>query len=134
MDLGAIALTVPAHFRMNLGTDAMSYMGGVKVGFGKLTVGGYLEGDDVDALDNIAIDLGAAVMEGLDLWATVFMNMNSDNAFTAAEIEASYAIGGMKLILGYVIGGEDGTTVPVYGDAIGNLVADGIYFGVDADY
>jgi hypothetical protein len=134
MDVGKLSLTIPAHFRYGLGSEMMTYMAGVKVGTGMLAIGAYLEGDDVDALDNIAVDLNVAAMEGLDLWATLFMNMNSDNAFTAAEIEASYAIGAAKIILGYVIGGEDGTTVPIFGDAIGNLVADGVYFGVDVDY
>lgn len=147
MDIGDISLTIPAHFRYALGdaedfgivpgdeTDAagdFTYMVGAKAGIGMLTVAAGLEGDNSDALDNIAAELGVAAMDGLDFWATLFMDMASTNAFTGATIEAVYAVGGAKFILGYAIAGEDDTDLPVYGDAWG--FNDGLYFGVDVDF
>jgi hypothetical protein len=135
MDMGDLSLTVPVQFHYNLGADEYTYQGGVKVGYGMFSFNAGLEGDETDALDNVAIDLGAeGLLEGLDLWSTVFFDFGSTNAFTAVELEASYAIGAAKLIMGYVIPGKDMTAVPIFGNATDSLLAEGLYFGVDIDF
>ena len=103
------------------------------------TVAAGVEGDNVEAaylkdhtLDNVAAEIGVAVMDGLDIWGSLFMDLATTNSFTGATIEAAYAVGGAKFILGYAIAGEDDTNLPVYGDAWG--FNDGLYFGVDVDY
>jgi len=131
-EFGDLKLAVPAFFRYNLLAETFTYGAGVAVDYTMFHVAAGLEGDDVDALDNIVIEASVAPMEGFKAMVSAYMNLASANAFQGLAIELSKSLGAANLILGYMVGGDDALAIPVYGDNF--YVANGLYMGLAVDY
>jgi len=129
---GDLGLTVPAFFRYNLDSSAFTWGAGVGVDYSIVHFAAGIEGDDVDALDNMVFDVSVAPMEGFKAAVSAYFNLNSANAFTGLAIELRKSVGALTAVLGYVVGGEDGTAIPLYDD--NPAYANGLYCGVAISY
>lgn len=134
MMLGSIDGNAGVFFRYDLGASAYTYGLNLGVGAGMFHVAAGLEGDDVDAVDNIVAEVKVTPLEPLTFAAAMFMDVGGTSAFTAVDLGLSYMVGAAKLSVGYVIGGEDGTAVPVVSSGDNYSVAEGLYFGVYVAY
>lgn len=126
-----LSIAVPAFFRYGLGDQAFTYGGGVGVDYSMFHVAAGLEGDDVDALDNIVFDVSVAPMAMLKVWVSAYMNLAAvapATAFTGADIGAKISLGAANFILGYALASEGVATISVYNDT---YAAKGMYFGID---
>lgn len=129
---GDLALAVPAFFRYNLGSSAFTWGAGVGVDYSMFHVAAGIEGDDVDALDNMVFDVSVAPMEGLKAAVSAYFDMHAANSFTGLAIEVRKSLGALNAILGYVVGGKDKTAIPLYDDNA--AFANGLYCGVAISY
>jgi len=132
LDAGGISLGIPVFFGMNMGADTMTYGLGVSGDIDMIHFGVGVEGDDVDALDNVVVDVSATPIDGLTAKVNAYMDLAADDAFHGLNVSAQYGFGAMTLIAGYAYVAPDGGTIPVYGDSWG--APDGLYIGVDIDY
>jgi hypothetical protein len=131
-EFGDLKLAVPAFFRYNLLAETFTYGAGVAVDYTMFHVAAGLEGDDVDALDNLVFEGSVAPMEGLTAMVSAYMNLASNDAFSGLAIEVRKSLGAANFILGYMVGGEDALAIPVYGDNY--YVANGLYMGFAVAY
>ena len=130
---GDLSLFVPAHFGMDLATDAIQFGAGVAVDYTSMVhfaVGFF--GNDVDAFDNLVIDLSSAPIGDLGIGVSAFLDFAAaatDN-FAGLDVYANYMLGAAKFQVGYAYAPEF-ATIPIFGD---NHGANGLYLVVDIDY
>jgi len=123
---------VGGFFRFGLADSSWTY--GVNLGadFGMVHAAAGLEGDSVDALDNIVVELALAPVDPAKIAVVAFMDLGGADAFSGLDVSASYMVGAAKFALGYAYAPAGGATI-VYpsGD---NYAANGFYLGVDVDF
>jgi hypothetical protein len=131
---GDFALDAGAFFRYGLGDSAFTYGLNLGAGYGMFHLGAGFEGDDVDALDNMVAELKVTPTDAAGLAVAAFFNLASTNGFTALDISGYYEVSTVKFIVGYVVGGQDKTGVPVVFSGDNYAVPNGLYAGVDVDF
>ena len=137
-EFGDIKLGVPVFFRYELAdppADGFAYTYGVgaSVDYTMFHVAAGVEGDDVDALDNVVIDVGVKPVENLQLKVNTYLDLAAASALSGIDIQANYMFGATKFMLGWVVPGDVTTdAIPINGDTFG--VANGLYFAVDVSF
>lgn len=132
--MDALEANLGAFFRYDVGNEIYTYGFNAGADVSMFHVGAGLEGDDVDALDNIVAEVKVMPLDALTLMVAAFMDMAAADSFVGVDINAKYMVGALALQLGYVIDADDnaGTTIPIYGD--NPAFNDGMYLVVDIDY
>jgi len=123
---------VGAFFRYGLASEAFTYGLNVGADFSMFHVGAGLEGDDVDALDNIVVEATLAPVDPAKIAVVAYMDLGGE-AFAGLDVSAAYKVGAANFILGYMYRADGAVAAPVYFSA-DNYSADGFYLGVDVDY
>jgi hypothetical protein len=138
-EFGDFKLGVPVFFRYKLGTasdgslpEDFTYGVGLGADYSMFHVAAGVEGDSVDALDNVVVDVSVAPMEPVKIQANVYMDLAAANSLQGINLAASYKFGAAKFILGYIIAGEDHNAIPLNGDTF--ALAGGLYGAVDISY
>ncbi len=130
-DLVGGMLGVAAGFKYDTLNEAWAYGVGASVVYEPATLGVSLNGDDVDTVDQLGIDIdamftdtyGATVAVGMDLDGTA-------DAFQGADISAYAVAGAAKWRAGYVITDGNGYA---YGPAVAGIDG-GLYVVADIDF
>jgi len=137
-EFGDLKVGVPVFFRYELADPPsdgyqFTYGVGASVDYTMFHVAAGVEGDDVDALDNVVIDVGVKPLENLQLKVNTYLDLAATDALSGIDIQVNYMLGGTKLMLGYVVAGEVTTdAIPINGDTFG--VANGLYMAVDVSF
>jgi hypothetical protein len=124
---------VGAFFRYGLGDSAYTYGLNVGAGFGMFHVAAGLEGDDVDALDNIIAEVTVAPADPAKIWVAAFMDLGGAESFAGLDVGASYKVGAAEFALGYLYRPAAAAAVPSFfkGD---QFAPDGLYAGAYIAY
>jgi hypothetical protein len=136
-EFGDFKLGVPVFFRYEMADTAVeeyTYGVGASADYKMFHLGAGVEGDSVDALDNVVVDVSVAPLEPLKIQANAYLDLGAvtDNALVGINLEASYKLGAATYMLGYVIKGEDELAIPMNGDTFG--LATGLWFAVDVSF
>jgi len=137
-EFGDIKLGVPVFFRYSLFDMApfenFTYGVGASVDYTMFHVAAGLEGDEVDTLDNVVIDVGVKPLEALQLKANTYLNLAeaATSVLAGVDIQANYMLGAAKFMVGYVIGGDDLIPIPINGDTF--KITNGLYMAVDISF
>jgi hypothetical protein len=124
---------VGAFFRYGLGDSAFTYGVNLGAGFGMFHVAAGLEGDDVDALDNIVAEVTVAPADPAKIWVAAFMDLGGAEAFAGLDIGGSYKVGAADFALGYFYRPAGAAAAPSVfkGD---QFAPDGLYAAVYVAY
>jgi len=93
---------VGAFFRYGLGDSAYTWGANVGAGFGMIHVAAGLEGDNVDALDNIVAEATLAPADAAKIWVAAYMDLGGASSFGGLDVGASYKVGAAEFALGYL--------------------------------
>ncbi len=124
-------LSVAAGFKYDTFNETWAYGVGASVVYSPATIGVSLNGDDVDTVDQLGIDVDAMLTDTYG--ATVAVGMDLDgtaDTFQGADISVYAKAGAATWRLGYVITDGNGY---YYGPAVGGPDG-GIYMNADIDF
>lgn len=134
-DVGRMSVSVYPAFNYNLGAE--TYAWDISLGSTYQMVGLVLgfQGETDTVLRKVVAELNVKPVENVGLWATLYMDLHDTavtSAFQGLDIMASYQFGAAKFLLGYMLGGDDGTLLPVF--ANNTAYANGLYAGIDCSF
>lgn len=130
-DLVGGMLGVAAGFKYDTLNEAWAYGVGASVAYNIVTAGVSLNGDDVNTVDQLGINLDAALTDTYGATAAVGMDLDGTaDAFQGADIGVYAKVGGSKWSVGYVITNGNGYA---YTPAVAG-VDGGLYLNADIDF
>ena len=130
IDLGMADLRIPGSFTYNLGTQAVGWSTGVKVGImDMVSVAVDVGGDTAtEAFEYIIPQITATPLDGLTIYADAVVQLPTD-AFKSIDLGASYMVGPLKVNPGFVIALDDTYSTALRED--GGFAVDGTGFYVN---
>jgi hypothetical protein len=133
-DVGPLALKVIPAFNYNLGGETWAYNVGVGATYDMFGLAVDVSGETDTAFRTIVPEVSVKPVEGLELWVALYMDLLDTklSALQGVDIMASYKLGAAKFMLGYMVGGDDNTAIPV--DAWATTVRNGLYLGIDCSF
>jgi hypothetical protein len=141
-EFGGLKVGVPVFFRYEMNAVApkqdYTFGAGVSADYSMFHVAAGLEGDSDNALDNVVVDLSVKPLDAMKVYGHMYMDLGKDYiagataSLTGIDLGVSYKFGAPTFMLGYVIGNDDHTAIPIYGDTFG--IASGVYLAVDVKY
>lgn len=135
-EMGGFKATLYPYFRYGVGATTTVYSYGLSVGgsFSMFGINLALQGDQKNALSSYCAEFSVAPMAGTKVWVNAYMGAWAPTSpLVGIDIGASQKIGAANIVLGYMVGGADKLTWPIYNDAGGVVegFANGVYLGVD---
>jgi hypothetical protein len=134
-EMSGFKASVAPYFRMSLDSAAaIAYTYGLSLGadYTMVHFAAGVQGDAKTALNNVVADLYLKPIDGLKAGASLYMSLSAPNALEGIDINASYAFGAAKVVLGYVVAGTDKNAISIFGDEFS--VANGLYLVVNLGF
>jgi len=132
-DLGPASVAV--GFKYDTAAETWAYGVGVSAAVSMATVGASLNGNDVDTLNQVGIDLNVAPADeyGLDVGIGLSMADGADT-FQGADISGYYKAGASKWVVGYLITKQGYTYAAPATSAAEPAGGGGLYIKCDVDF
>ncbi len=93
-------------------------------------VSGGVQGDDAFILDHWFWEASVAPVDGSKIWVNGYFDQAfPTNSLAGIDFGASYKFGAANVLIGYLYGGTEEKTVPLYGD--NPAFHGGLYTGID---
>jgi hypothetical protein len=132
-EMAGFKASVAPYFRYGLADSSYTYGLSLGADYSIVHFAAGLQGDNVKALNNIVADLYVKPIDGLKAGASVYMSQAlTTPGLEGVDINASYAFGAAKVVLGYVVAGTDKSAISIFGDELS--VADGLYLVVNLGF
>jgi len=134
-EMGDLKANLAPYFRYNLAAAASpSYTYGASVGvdYTMIHFDAGLQGDSVQMAHRVVVDASVAPVAAAKIGASVYVDLANANALQGIDLNASYAFGGTKVFVGYVVPGTDKNAISLWGDTF--AYSNGLYFGADVSF